>query len=237
MFLASNDIVSLYLTSGVKSTDAEPLQEIQSYFTTEMSPMYTSVYEIRRIVGLYIEDISDDIINQLIHMYSLIANDLATCSQDEKWVRFAGTWVALKVSHVLITNTEDFEKAGAGKIFKQLGDMSVSKENSVTTEAGIIKMLNHVECELYKYEHAVRTCLPPLMDCLGLSDWRARAYVPALAQLVDKGANDPNKPLVGRTWGYYDKGTLSADREVISNNRKYKTNSPMRTNYWYRRKS
>jgi len=236
VFLNLNDIVSVYLSSEIKSSDGEALAEYESYFTTEMSPMYSSVYEIRRIVGLYIQDISDDIINQLIHTYSLVALDLASCKTDAKWDRFAGTWVALKVSHVLITNTEDFERAGNGKIFKQLGDMSVSKERATNTEAGIVKMLNHLECELYKYEHAVRNCLPPLMDCLGLSDWKARAYVPELAQLVERGVKDPNKPIVGRTWGYYDKGTLSADNEVIYRGRKYKVNSPMRTNYWYRRR-
>ena len=237
MSLTINSVISIYI-DGVQDTggDQDTMVPFESYFTTEMSPMYTSVYEIRRIVGLYIDEIPDDIINQLIHTYSIIANDLAECSTDEKWERFAGTWVALKVSHILITNTEDFERAGDGKVFKQLGDMSVSRERATNVEAGIVKMLNHLECELYKFEHAVRTCLPPLMDCLGLSNWRARAYVPELAQLVEKGEKDPNKPFVGRTWGYHDRGTLSADQEILYKKRKYKTNSPLRTHYWYRKK-
>lgn len=225
MYLKHNDIVSLYISTGLKSTEGDNLAEpFESYFTTEMAPMYTTAYEVRRIAGIYIQAIPDDIINQLIHMYSLVANDLATCVIDDKWTRFAGVWVSLKVAFTLITNTEDFIEAGAGKIFKQLGDLSISKASSNSVNAGLAKMLSYLECELFKYEFAVRNCMPPLVDCLGLSDPDARVYVPKLAELVEKGVCDPNKPIVGRRWLTSNRGDTSGNSRVIAFGRMYGIN-------------
>ena len=216
MFLKTNDIVSIYVKTGVKSTDGDNLAEaFESYFTTEMSPMYTTAYEVRRIAGAYIVGISDDIINQLIHMYSLVADDLAECKTDDRWQRFAGVWVALKVAMTLIVNSQDFVRAGAGKVFKQLGDLSISREAGGSVDAGMSKMLSYLECELFKYEHAVRHCLAPLVDCLGLTDLDARPYVPKLAELVEKGVCDPNKPLVGRRWKTDPNGDTSGNSRII----------------------
>lgn len=225
MYLKLNDIVSVYVSAGVKSTDGDALaQPFESYFTTEMSPMYTTVYEIRRISGAYIVEISDDIINQLIHMYSMVADDLASCKTDDKWQRFAGVWVALKVSLTLITNTEDFIAAGKGKLFKQLGDLSISREAGGAINAGLSKMLSYLECELFKYEHAVRHCMSPLVDCLGLTNLDARPYVPKLAELVEKGYLDPNKPIVGRRWKTTQNGDTSGTSRMIEFGRMYGTN-------------
>jgi hypothetical protein len=225
MYLKPNHIVSLYISTDVKATDNENLiAPFESYFTTEMCPMYTSIYEIKRMVGIYITGISDDIINQLIHMYSLVADDLATCYKDDKWQRFAGVWVALKVAFTLITNTEDFIQAGEGKVFKQLGDLSISREKAGAVDAGLSKMLSHLECELFKYEFAVRNCMPPLMDCLGLTSLAARPYVPKLAELVDKGVLDPNKPLVGRRWKSDPSGDTSGNNRIVEFGKLYGIN-------------
>lgn len=227
MYLKSNDIVSLYISPGLQATDGDNLAApYESYFTTEMYPMYTSIYEVKRLVGIYITGIPDDIINQLIHMWSMVADDLAQCSpRDDKWQRFAGVWVALKVAYTLITNTESFVAAGEGKIFKQLGDLSISREAGGSVDAGLAKMLNHLECEIFKYEHAVRTCMPPLMDCMGLTDPNARPYVPKLAELVERGVYDPNKPIVGRRWVTHPDGDTSGNHRIIKFGRKYGTNA------------
>lgn len=225
MYLKPNNIVSIYISPEIESTDGDNLSEaFESYFTTEMHPMYTSAYEVRRIAGMYIQDISDDILNQLIHMYSLLAEDLANCTPDAKWERFAGVWVALKVALTAITNTDDFVSAGEGKVFKQLGDLSISREKGGVADAGMSKLLNNLECELYKYEHAVRTCMAPLMDCLGLDNPNARPYVPSLAELVDKGHCDPNKPIIGRRWKHQFGGDLSGNQRAIEFGRKYGIN-------------
>jgi hypothetical protein len=236
MYIKPNNIISLYLTTGIKSLDGDSLsQKFESFFTTELYPMYSSVYEIRRIAGMYVSDISDNIINQLIHVHSIMAEDLAGFEPDSKWERFAGTWVAYKTSYVLITNTEDFIKAGEGKIFKQLGDMSVSREKASNTEAGLVKMLKYLECEIYKYEHAVRSGVNPLADCLGLSDINARAYIPKLAEIVEKGVYDVNKPFRSRKWKTYQGGSMSADQQLLQNGEVYSINTPLRIDTLYRR--
>lgn len=226
----------MYLSPEIKSQDGDFLSEkFESFFTTEMYPMYSSVYEIRRIAGLYIADISDNIINQLIHVHSMMAEDLASFEPNSKWERFAGTWVSYKTAYVLITNTEDFIKAGEGKVFKQLGDMSVSREKASNTDAGLVKMLKYLECEIYKYEHAIRSGLSPLMDCLGLTDMEARAYVPKLAEIVEKGAYDVNKPFPRRKWKTYPGGSMSADQQILENGKVYSVNTPLRLDTVYRR--
>ncbi len=211
-----NSIVSLYLLEGIKSVDNDPLMTpFESHFTTEMSPMYTSAAEIRRIVGVHVPSIPDSIMNQLIHTYSLLAADLASCHRDDKWERFAGQWVAIKVALTVIANTDAFVVAGEGKVFKQLGDLSISRGEGMSVEAGLSRLMNSLECELFKYEHAVRNCLQPLVDCLGLTDLNARPYVPKLAELVDKGANDFNKPLGGRRWKTNLAGDTSGESRVV----------------------
>lgn len=236
MYIKPNNIISLYLFEGITSVDGESLGEtFESYFTTEMYPMYSSVYEVRRIAGMYITNISDDIINQLIHVNSLLAEDLSTHQPDEKWARFAGVWIAYKTAYILITNTEDFIKAGEGKVFKQLGDLSVSREKASNTEAGLIKMIRYLECEMYKYEHAVRSGISPLMDCMGLTDINARSYIPKLAEIVEKGVNDPNKPFPSRKWRSYQYGSMSADQQILENGVIYSVNTPLRLDTLYRR--
>jgi hypothetical protein len=236
MYIKPNNIISLYLFEDITSVDGESLGEtFESYFTTEMYPMYSSVYEVRRIAGMYITNISDDIINQLIHVNSLLAEDLSMHQPDEKWARFAGVWVAYKTAYILITNTEDFIKAGEGKVFKQLGDLSISREKASNTEAGLIKMMKYLECEMYKYEHAVRSGVSPLMDCMGLTDINARSYIPRLAEIVEKGVNDPNKPFPSRKWRSYQYGSMSADQQILENGVVYSVNTPLRLDTFYRR--
>lgn len=225
MYLKINNIVSLYVSTGLKSVDGDNLAEsFESYYTTEMSPMYTTAYEVRRITGRYIDGVSDDITNQLIHMYSLVADDLATCLTDDKWQRFAGVWVSLKVALTLIQNSEAFVQAGQGKLFKQLGDLSISREAGGSVDAGLSKMLTYLECELFKYEHAVRHCMAPLVDCLGLTNLDARPYVPKLAELVERGMCDPNKPIVGRRWLTRPHSDTSGNDRVIAFGKMYGIN-------------
>ena len=71
-------------------------EEFCSYFTTEMSPMYASTLDVRRLVGAFVTDIPDDVINQLILEWSIIAQDLSNCDMDDKWLRYTNKWVAYK---------------------------------------------------------------------------------------------------------------------------------------------
>ena len=228
MSLKPNQIITLYISENVQSTDNEKLGEnVESYFVTETYPMYASILDVRKLVGAYIQDIPDSVICQLIYQYSLDAEFLAQCCRDAKWEKWAAHWVAYKAALVALLNSDQFINAGEGKIFKQLGDFSVSRGGGGgSTDAGIGKLAKWLECEIYKYEHAVRHCAPPLVDCLGLTDVDAslRDYTPLAAQLVDKGVGDPNKFVQGRRWLVDYQGDTSGNLKTFHRGRKYGIN-------------
>lgn len=228
MSLSKNSIITIYISPGIQNTGGalEMKEGVESYFTTEMSPMYATVNDARKIAGPHIQDISDDVLNQVIYQYSVTAEYLAKCVIDSRWAVWAGYWVLYKTLLVTLKNTDEYLSSGQGKVFKQLGDFSVSRDAGVSGMAGINRLLNWLECETYKYEFAVKNCTDPLMDCLGMSNATARRsdYVPKLPGLVEKGACDPNKFNEGRTWKYDPNGDNSGDSRVIQFGKKYGVN-------------
>lgn len=234
MILNINNLIQIQLLPGILAEDeTEMTEELCSYFTTEMSPLYASTLDIRRLVGAFITEIPDDVINQLILEWSYIAQDIASCDIDSKWIRFANKWVAYKVALVILYNTEEFRGTTSGKEFKQLGDLSISKGEG-SKDVGISKMIDWLECEAFKYEYSVRECDNPVMNCLGLTDNDAMPYRPKLAEIVEKGKYDPNKLLAGRTWITEFEGEPRGNNEVLFNKRKYKTNLGTRYIYGHR---
>lgn len=225
MILNINSLVQIELLPGIESTDAFLLLEpFCTYFTTEMSPMCASVIDVRRIVGAFVSEIPDDVINQLILEWSIIAEDLAKCELDDKWKRYANKWVAYKTALVILYNTEEFRGATSDKEFKQLGDFSVSKGGGSSGTSGASKMIEWLECEAFKYEFSIRECTDPAINCLGLTDNDALPFKPSLAQLVEKGYCDPNKLLAGRRWITDTEGEPRGNNIIILNRRSYKTN-------------
>lgn len=230
MSIRENQIISLYINSDIESVDGDKLSEdYETYFTTMMVPMYASVHDVRKAAGIHIEDISDDIINQLIHGYSITAESLARCELSAEWEIWASYYVTYRTAVVLVNNTDQFILAGEGKISKQLGDFTITKGGGASEEAGITKLLKWLECEIYKFEYAIKNCDEPLSSCLGLTDQNARKadYVPALPRLTMKGRCDPNKPVVGRRWMQMRHGDQSGNHNISHNGRKYKSNKPV----------
>lgn len=232
MILNINSIIEINIAPGIEAIDGAVMtDQFCSYFTTEMTPMCASVFDVRRLVGSFVTEIPDDVINQLILEWSIVAQDLSSCSIDDKWKRYANKWVAYKAALVILYNTEEFKGATGSKAFKQLGDFSISKGGGSADSDGVSKMIDWLECEGFKYEYSVRLCEDPLMNCLGLTSGDGIPYKPKLAQLVEKGGCDINKPVGGRRWATDVRGAPRGNNEIEINKRKYKTNIGTRDLY------
>jgi hypothetical protein len=130
MSLPKNSLITIYIHPEIESTTSELLAEgVESYFTTEMSPLYASVNDARKIAGPHIQDISDDVLNQIIYQFSIQAEGMAKCSPEGSWFIYAGNWVLYKTLSVVLKNAEEYISSGEGKVFKQLGDFSVSRDS------------------------------------------------------------------------------------------------------------
>jgi len=226
VILNINSLITVEILAGIKATDgSELLNNIFSYFTTEMTPLYSSTVAVRSIVGSFVSEISDDIINQLILKYSILAQDLGeSCSLDNKWLRYASEWVTYKVSLIALYNTDDFKSSSEGKVFKQLGDFSVSKDNGGSSGAGGLKdLIKWLECEAFKYEHAIRNCTTPSLNCEGLTNSDKIPYTPRPAFLVERGEEDLNKLVSGRRW-LATNARPSVSSNIFLWGKKYKSN-------------
>jgi hypothetical protein len=188
-----------------------------------MSPLFGSVAGVRKIIGSYIQDISDDIINQILLEYSINAQDLGSCSIDEKWFRYAEIWVTYRAALVILYNTEAYKEAGTGKIFKQLGDFSISTGGNPTDKGGLNKLVDWLECQAFKYEIAIRYCTDPALNCEGLTDTSKIPYISKLPGLVERGKYNINKPVPGREW-YTTWGEPKGTNTLYAFGKKYKTN-------------
>lgn len=198
MSLAANELVNV-LIKDIKSIDGDVLSSFDSYFTTTMFPLYSSALRISQEIGAYMDGVGEDIVNQLILKYSHEAEMLTSCDiSDNKWKFLTSSWVTFKVSVDVLYNSKTYLGESGGKVYKKLGDFSISKDNSGTGGgAGPVKSkINKLECELFKLEVAVKFCLDPLLTCEDIDKNDLIKRVPS--QMVVKGEYDPNRPLFGR---------------------------------------
>lgn len=226
MTLNINSIITLELSAGIKATDGTSmLEDYFTYFSTEMTPMYSSTISVRSIVGSFVTEIPDDVINQLILKYSILSQDLGyNCTIDDRWLRYASEWVTYRVSLIILYNSDDFKSSSAGKVFKQLGDLSVSRDNSGSSNTGIKNLIDWLECEAFKYEHAIRNCGLPALNCEGLTDTDKLPYTPTPAALVEKGQDDINKLIPGRRWISSQNYPPNVSSNIFLWGKKYKSN-------------
>ena len=197
MYLKKNDLVTIKL-KNIKSSDGDILPEFSSYFTTEMSPMYTSPNRVSQDVGAYLDGIGENIIYQLILKYSYEAQMIASCDyvNDEKWYYYASSWVAAKVASDALFNSKIYLGESRGKVYKKLGDFSISKDGSQDAGGPVKRMIDKLACEIFKLDIAIRFCQAPLMSCEGFTGKDFWPRTPA--QSVIKNGSDPNRPLFGR---------------------------------------
>jgi len=239
MALSINSQIEIFISKDIKTVSGKTLpSNTTSCFTTEMTPMYCSVEDVRRFAGGYIEEVNDDIISQLIVRYSVAADTMSSCflsippsSADYRlFLQVRSYWVLLKTTLNIIFNTNSYIITGQGKQFKQLGDFSVSKGEVARTsfETGVHKFIKWLECEIYKYEYALVNCTTPLSNCLGLTDVSASSkdYTPLPPSLINRGAFDSDKPLIGRRWLVSPTDLPDGSNSTIVGSRKFATNDP-----------
>ncbi|MDD3412440.1 MAG: hypothetical protein PHY47_00405 [Lachnospiraceae bacterium] len=227
MNIANNQLVTIEITE-VFDISGQSLGPIQTSFITKLTPMYSTPLKVREVAGSYIAEISDDILNQLILKYSIEADMLSTCDTIAwpKWDFFASKWVTLKVAIDLIYNSDTYINAANnnGKIYKKLGDFSISTDSKTRDPLdGVKKFLTKLECEVFKLLPSVKFCKEPLLECdPDLLDDIASVYgVPA--QTVIKGGARAGYPVFGRMFsqnGVHPQWT----GWVQNNSRKYLTN-------------
>lgn len=199
MKLKKNQMVFIRI-EGVEGVSGEKMAPFSLSFTTILQPMLSTPNRVREVAGSYIQEISDDILNQLILKYSLEAINIASCdtTKYEKWEFYASKWVTLKVAADAIYNSSIYLGDPSGKVYKKLGDFSISKDaKDGDTGSPARAFLEKLECEIFKLDITIRFCKEPLLTCEGVDN--DALYSPAPAKLVVKGQN-LCQPMFGRTF-------------------------------------
>jgi hypothetical protein len=204
MILENNLLVEIVL-SGLESVDGDLFPDITHTFSTTFNPLYSTPNKVRAVSGSYVKDISDSMLLYLIHTYSVEADNLSICNHEQfpKWNYYAGLWVTYNVALDAVMNSEMYVNQAGQKVYKKLGDFSISKDATGKGGSPTDGMINKLECEILKLSVAVKFCKEPLTSCdkgLVSSDLRNGLA----AQLVVKGELNNNKPMVGRT--FYSSG-------------------------------
>lgn len=199
MFLENNQIIDIVIT-GIKSIDQDLIEEIPYSFTTVFSPLYSTPNKIRAIAGTYIKDVPDEMLIYLIHLYSVEADATSICSHTDftKWSYYAGQWVTYNVALDAILNSVTYADQAGQKIYKKLGDFSISKDTIGDSNTPVNSMIDKLECQILKLSVSVKFCKEPLTSCdKGLigSDLRNNA----LPKPVVKGELTA-RPVFGRTF-------------------------------------
>lgn len=199
MLLSSNQLVEILLT-GIESVDGDKIDLIDYSFATNFSPLYSTPNKVRALAGSYLQDISDEMLTYLIHLFSIEADMLSICKKENfsKWNYYAGLWVAYNVGVEAIMNSELYINNGGQKIYKKLGDFSISKDNTNKDSAPSQVMLEKLKCEILKLSVAVKFCKEPLAVC-DKSMFEQDLRNGVASQLVIKGENLP-RPMLGRVF-------------------------------------
>ena len=197
MLLGNNQLINIIL-SGIESTDGDLLPQIEYNFSTTFNPLYSSPNKVRAVSGSYVQDVSDEMLLYLIHSFSVEANNLAICKKEDhpRWTYFAGQWVTYNAALEAIMNSELHLGNAGQKVYKKLGDFSISKDATGASASPTDQMIEKLKCEILKLSVAVKFCKEPLTSCdKGVVDTDLRNGL--AAQLVVKGEALP-KPGFGR---------------------------------------
>lgn len=191
-----NKLITIKI-KDIESALGNKLPEAEINFVTELEPLLSTPNRVRKIAGSYLSAMDDFIIYQLLFKYSLEAAEMSTCDQTDKtWMMNTMKWVAYKTVIDLIYNSPIFLQDSGGKVYKKLGDFSISKETGMGgDDTAVGKMIERLECEAFKLEHSVFNCMPPLLTCENIKP--GDLYTPRRSELVTKGEN-VWRPLMGR---------------------------------------
>jgi hypothetical protein len=182
--LFKNNAVLIELKNSIAATDGATLgQDYRWHFTTTYDPLYTSVRRVRLDLGPLIKDVADDTINLAIFEASLEADALVfgTLSPDNwKYFYFARRMYVTCLAEMILLGS--IMGSGGGAKSKRLADLDVDYDDNVDD------LMNRALGCMAKYE-AVLTS--------------AGQLAPGTSQQPDygvKGADDPDRPVVGRGW-------------------------------------
>lgn len=200
--LNNNNLVTITLGSGINSMGGLTLDEdYEFWFTTTYSPYYCTLQKIRLDIGAYISSVSDDTINAAIHQGSLGADALTwdkTYISDSYYKYVRTQWTCCKAQETLLLNA-----AGKSNLkSKKLADLEV------TYATGINEPLDRALGCLQKWENSLhaggRSIRSPMM--------------------VVKGELDPDRPTIGRGWGYANGNMMPTanSRVITTTSRRYR---------------
>lgn len=113
--------------SGLIAADGATMEPFSSYYSTHFSPMYTTVSFVRIIGRQFIADVPDDTINQLIHFFSILAENLIGARIIDPIMLdiCLARWIASMVVITLIDGTPI-----NAKMTKRLADLMVARDGA-----------------------------------------------------------------------------------------------------------
>jgi hypothetical protein len=208
--LAKNNYVTVTIASGIAATDGTTLDSEYSFsFLTELTPVYSSVRKVHIDAGGYLQSIPDDTVMLALLEASLEADVLtfAKVSSSSKVYEHARRqYVTCLAAMTLVSNL------GVGLKAKTLDNFHVEYDT-----ASIGKITDRLRECIYKWEGQ--------LNAAGLA---SAAREPAS---FVKGAYDPDRPIVSRSWQDTSEGGLSR-RMPAANTRDGYVNSRRLVRTW-----
>lgn len=211
--LNKNNFVEIGLPSGILATDGSALDDEEEYsFLTEIFPAYSNVRKVRLEAGRWITDIKDDTLQLAILEASLEADILSFAAVTNKklFEHARREWVTCKAGLLLLSNNGNTSLRS-----KTVADISVTYDTRA-----IMDSVNRLQDCVARWE-------PQIIAGGGA----ARTGHPAA---VVKGADDPDRPLVGRDW-YTTNYPGGDNRYPLANTKVKEKGSRRARSTWVRR--
>jgi len=173
-----NRLIAIHI-EGIQAVDGSTLNgPIDSYYITELSPLYSNIVRIRMIAGQFLLEVPDSTIDQLIWYFSNEA-DLRNYVPEnaalnkKTYTNFRARWVTVSVIVSLLSGS-----GVTGLLSKRLGDLSVTRDRAADA---LLKQLMKELADLTK-----------ILEDGGL-------YGRGLKTVV-RGDLHPDTPIFGRMW-------------------------------------
>lgn len=128
----TNNEITVTISEDVLDYQGNVLgDDYQFMFTTAYRPLYSSVKKIRTVIGPFIRDLNDDIINRNIYLNSIEAYNIANVIYNQsQWdidspTFAAKMWVSCKTQYdLLYAKLLDLSSSGSSQL-KRLGDFTI----------------------------------------------------------------------------------------------------------------
>jgi hypothetical protein len=200
-----NNVVTVTLDDAIADTSGNTLgTDYSFYFTTQYTPLYSSVRKLRLEVGAFISSIPDDTLNLAIFEGSLEA-DALTWNKDgattDYFTFVRRQFVTCKAAEILLLNAGGISM---GLKSKRLADLEVAYNPTL-----------------------MKDILDRTLACMGkwLPALQAGGYAVQNPAMVIKGEWDPDRPTVGRLWR---DNNIAIPKTPISNSKSIDTNTSRR---------